>query len=40
MFRLTPFNLEDIDPVYGTGVHPAGYVNRVLKRDIYWYIQE
>jgi len=35
MFRLTPFNLEDIDPVYGTGVHPAFYVNGVLKKEIF-----
>jgi hypothetical protein len=35
MVRIPKFNLEDIDPVLGTGPHPAFIVNGVTKNEIF-----
>lgn len=35
MVRVDQFNLQDIDPVYGNGVHPMFIVNGVTKSEIW-----
>ena len=35
MVRVPKFNLQDIDPTLGTGVHPAFIVNGVAKSEIW-----
>ncbi len=35
MVRIPAFNLQDIDPIYGSGVHPAFLVNGVPKSEIW-----
>jgi len=35
MVRIPAFNMQDINPIYGTGVHPAFYVDGVLKSEIF-----
>jgi hypothetical protein len=35
MTRIPKFNIEDIDPSLGSGVHPAFSVNGVIKNEIY-----
>lgn len=35
MCRLPAFNIEDIDPALGAGVHPAFVVNGVVKSEIW-----
>jgi len=35
MVRIPKFNLQDIDPIYGSGVHPAFIVGGVEKSEIF-----
>jgi hypothetical protein len=35
MTRIPRYNVEDIDPALGSGVHPAFVVNGVVKNEIY-----
>jgi hypothetical protein len=35
MVRIPKFNIEDIDPALGSGVHPAFVVNGVIKNEIF-----
>jgi hypothetical protein len=35
MVRIPKFNLEDINPALGTGVHPAFIVDGVVKNELY-----
>jgi hypothetical protein len=35
MVRIPKFNIEDIDPALGSGVHPAFIVNGVIKNEIF-----
>jgi hypothetical protein len=35
MVRIPKFNIEDIDPALGSGVHPAFIVDGVVKSEIY-----
>jgi hypothetical protein len=35
MVRIPKFNIEDIDPSLGSGVHPAFIVNGVVKNEIF-----
>jgi len=34
MVRIPKFNLQDIDPIYGSGVHPAFIVGGIEKSEI------
>jgi len=35
MVRIPKFNLQDIDPIYGSGVHPAFIVGGIEKSEIF-----